>query len=228
MLFDLRGRGRRRTVQAVYLGLALLMGGGLVLFGVGAGNGFGGILNAFTGNGSGSAQKQVVSQQEKAALRAVKARPRTTPPPGASSSRLAGPRPRPRAPTSTPPPAPSPPSGKQGARLAPPQAWQKYLTLTNKADPTVAILAARAYAQLGDYAHAGQGLGDRDARDQPTSAKGYECLAAAAYAAKQTPQGRSRRRQGPEPRAQGPAADRQASAPAGQDQPPNRPAVLSA
>ena len=52
MLFDLRGRGRRRTVQAVYLGLAVLMGGGLVLFGVGAGNGFGGILNAFTGNGS--------------------------------------------------------------------------------------------------------------------------------------------------------------------------------
>ena len=32
MLFDLRGRGRRRTVQAVYLSLALLLGGGLVLF----------------------------------------------------------------------------------------------------------------------------------------------------------------------------------------------------
>src|SRR5512142_1652340 len=75
MLFDLRSRGRRRTVQAVYLGLALLMGGGLVLFGVGAGNGIGGILNAFTGNGSGSSQKQVVSQQEKQALAAVKANP---------------------------------------------------------------------------------------------------------------------------------------------------------
>ena len=35
MLFDLRGRGRRRTVQAIYLGLAILMGGGLVLFGIG-------------------------------------------------------------------------------------------------------------------------------------------------------------------------------------------------
>jgi len=55
MLFDLRGRGRRRTVQVVYLGLAVLMFVGLVLFGVGAGNGFGGLLNAFTGNGSGSA-----------------------------------------------------------------------------------------------------------------------------------------------------------------------------
>src|SRR2546421_24591 len=75
MLFDLRSRGRRRTVQAVYLGLAILMGGGLVLFGVGAGNGFGGILDAFTGNGSGNAQKQVVSQQEKTALQQTKLRP---------------------------------------------------------------------------------------------------------------------------------------------------------
>ena len=75
MLFDLRSRGRRRTVQVVYLGLALLMGGGLVLFGVGAGNGFGVILNAFTGNGSSGAQTQVVSQAEKAALRQTKLHP---------------------------------------------------------------------------------------------------------------------------------------------------------
>ena len=34
MLFDLRGR-RRRAVQATYLMLAVLMGGGLVLFGIG-------------------------------------------------------------------------------------------------------------------------------------------------------------------------------------------------
>src|SRR5947199_6291455 len=75
MLFDLRSRGRRRTVQVVYLGLALLMGGGLILFGVGAGNGFGGILNAFTGNGSSSGQKQVVSQAEKTALRETRLNP---------------------------------------------------------------------------------------------------------------------------------------------------------
>ncbi len=65
MLFDLRGRGRRRTVQVIYLGLAVLMFGGLVLFGVGAGNGFGGLLNAFTGNGSSTAAVQYVSQQAK-------------------------------------------------------------------------------------------------------------------------------------------------------------------
>ena len=38
MLFDLRGRGRRRTIQVIYLGLAVLMGGGLVLFGGAQGN----------------------------------------------------------------------------------------------------------------------------------------------------------------------------------------------
>src|ERR1700753_629097 len=75
MLFDLRSRGRRRTVQGVYLFLAIILGGGLVLFGVGAGNGLGGLLNAFTGNGSGSNQSQVVSAQEKTAQKAVNADP---------------------------------------------------------------------------------------------------------------------------------------------------------
>ena len=52
MLFDLRGRGRRRTVRILYTGLALLMGVGLVGFGIGGGFGGGGILNA-TENGGG-------------------------------------------------------------------------------------------------------------------------------------------------------------------------------
>jgi tetratricopeptide (TPR) repeat protein len=52
MLFDLRGRGRRRTVQAIYLSLAVLMGGGLVLFGIG-GNTSGGLFDAINGNGGG-------------------------------------------------------------------------------------------------------------------------------------------------------------------------------
>jgi len=56
MLFDLRGRGRRRTVQVIYVGLALLIGSGLVFFGVGAGVGGGGLLDSLTGKeGSGSA-----------------------------------------------------------------------------------------------------------------------------------------------------------------------------
>jgi hypothetical protein len=50
MLFDLRGRGRRRTVRVIYTGLALLMGVGLVGFGVGGGFGGGGLLNAASNN----------------------------------------------------------------------------------------------------------------------------------------------------------------------------------
>jgi hypothetical protein len=52
MLFDLRGR-RRRAVQATYLTLAVLMGGGLVLFGIG-GDVSGGLIDAFSGNSGGS------------------------------------------------------------------------------------------------------------------------------------------------------------------------------
>jgi hypothetical protein len=48
MLFDLRGRGRRRTVQVVYLGLALLFLLGFLGLGIGVGGGGGGILNFFT------------------------------------------------------------------------------------------------------------------------------------------------------------------------------------
>lgn len=50
MLFDLRSRGRRGTVRVVYIGLALLIGLGLVGFGIGGGFGGGGILSAGTEN----------------------------------------------------------------------------------------------------------------------------------------------------------------------------------
>src|SRR5436309_12427999 len=139
MLFDLRSRGRRRTVQAVYLGLALLMGGGLVLFGVGAGNGFGGILNAFTGSGSGGSQKQVVSQQEKDALRQTRLQPDN--PAGWAAlvqarwtSAGQGSNFNPNSGTFTT-------AGKKEL-AATTSAWQRYLQLTKKPDPNLAVLAA--------------------------------------------------------------------------------------
>lgn len=52
MLFDLRGRGRQRTVKVVYITLAFLMGGGLVFFGIGGNTSGGGLFDAFTGSGS--------------------------------------------------------------------------------------------------------------------------------------------------------------------------------
>ena len=58
MLFDLRGRGRRRTVQVVYIGLAAVFLLGFVGFGVGGGFGSGGIFDVFTKNeGSGGASR---------------------------------------------------------------------------------------------------------------------------------------------------------------------------
>jgi hypothetical protein len=185
MLFDLRSRGRRRTVQAVYLGLAVLMGGGLVLFGVGAGNGFGGILNAFTGNGSGSAQKQVVSQQEKVALRQTRLNPQD--PTGWSALvqarwTSAGQGSGYNANTGT-----FTASGKHELTGAT-QAWEQYLKLTKKPDPNLAVLAARAYSALGNYASAAD-TWETETLSNPNTSKGYQCLAANAYAAKQTRKG---------------------------------------
>src|SRR3712207_2996136 len=52
MLFDLRGTGRRRVVKTVYVTLAFLMGGGLVLFGIG-GDVSGGLIDAITERSGG-------------------------------------------------------------------------------------------------------------------------------------------------------------------------------
>jgi hypothetical protein len=67
VLFDLRGRGRRRTVQGIYLSLAVLMGGGLVLFGIG-GSVSGGLLDALKNNpssaGSDVFQKRLAAAEK--------------------------------------------------------------------------------------------------------------------------------------------------------------------
>lgn len=62
MLFDLRGRGRRRTVQVIYLSLAVLMGGGLVLFGIGGATN-GGLVDALTGSSGGVSQSETFEKQ---------------------------------------------------------------------------------------------------------------------------------------------------------------------
>ncbi|MBX5441123.1 MAG: hypothetical protein IRZ32_06300 [Solirubrobacteraceae bacterium] len=69
MLFDLRGRGRRRTIQVIYLTLAILMGGGLILFGIGGATS-GGLVDAITGGGGGgttSFEDRVEEAREKVA-----------------------------------------------------------------------------------------------------------------------------------------------------------------
>lgn len=181
MLFDLRSRGRRRTVQVVYLGLAILFGAGLVLFGVGTGSG-GGLLNAFTGGGGGNPQSAAVSQLEKTALAQTKANPND---PAAWASLINA---RWSAANSDSQQTTAGTSysaaGKQKL-AATTLAWNRYLQLTKKPDPDLAILAARAYAFLGQYANAADAW-ETESAASPNEAKGYECLALTAYAAKQT------------------------------------------
>jgi hypothetical protein len=76
MLFDLRGRGRRRTVQVIYLSLAILMGGGLVLFGIGSDQS-GGLVDAFTDDAqSGGSATESVNKRIEAQLAKVRANPK--------------------------------------------------------------------------------------------------------------------------------------------------------
>jgi hypothetical protein len=75
MLFDLRGRGRRNTVKMIYVFLAILMGGGLVLFGIGGATS-GGLVDAITGSSGGAATgEKRFEKQEAAAQKKLTANP---------------------------------------------------------------------------------------------------------------------------------------------------------
>jgi tetratricopeptide (TPR) repeat protein len=74
MLFDLKGK-RKNVVRVTYLILAILFGGGLVLFGVGSNQVQGGLLDAITGQDGGSSSGAFEEQVSKAE-RAVSVRPK--------------------------------------------------------------------------------------------------------------------------------------------------------
>jgi hypothetical protein len=145
MLFDLRGRGRRRTVKIVYIALAVLMGGGLIGFGIGGGGNIsGGLVDAITGSsGGGDVTTKRFQQRETAALQATQARPNDP----AAWAQLAQVRAQfaglgdnydPNTSTYTA-------SGKAKLQQAA-QAWTKYLALDPKhPDERVASLMVRAF-----------------------------------------------------------------------------------
>lgn len=183
MLFDLRGRGRRRFVQGIYLGLAILMGGGLVLFGVGGATS-GGLLDAFKNDSGGQSVSDTFKKRVDAAEKGVQARP-SDPKAWAELTRVQfqqasvgdgfdqvnG--------VFTD-------KGKEQLQTAS-RSWNKYLSLTDKPDDTVASLMIQAYGQYGlnqpDKAvNAMEIIIDRR---EPTSQL-YVQLAALAYQAGQT------------------------------------------
>jgi hypothetical protein len=75
MLFDLRARGRRRTIQVIYVFLAVLMGGGLIFFGIGGATS-GGLFDAFKSNGGSSSGNDVLEKNVKKAEARVRIHPR--------------------------------------------------------------------------------------------------------------------------------------------------------
>ena len=186
MLFDLRGRGRRRTVQAIYLTLAILMGGGLVLFGIG-GSVSGGLFDAIGltgGGGNSSSANEQLQKQEKAALARARANPNDAfawvtvtrlryqqAGQGDNYDREAG-------------------TFKSGGRKELAQAadaWQRYLALNpEQPDANVAGLMVQAFSPLGlNRPQAGVAAAEIVADARP-SAQTYYQLAVFAYAAKQS------------------------------------------
>ena len=150
MLFDLRGRGRRRTIKVIYVTLAFLMGGGLVFFGIG-GDVSGGLVDAITQRGGGgvTGEERFIAK-ERTAL--VKTRERPTDPQAwaelvRARVQLAAFGERYDANTDT-----YTEEGKAKLREAK-AAWEKYLTLDPPATDDHASLASRmvqTFIALGD------------------------------------------------------------------------------
>jgi hypothetical protein len=188
MLFDLRGRGRRRTVKIVYITLALLMGGGLVLFGIGGGGAMqGGLVDAITGSSGGDSGSARFDKAERAAA----AKTRTNPQDPAAWAALA----RARVQSAgigdnfDPNTATYTDAGKAKLNQAS-DAWQKYLALDpKKPDDRVAGLMVRAYDQTGLNRPADAATAQEIITEARPSDTTYATLAIYAYQAGQMRKG---------------------------------------
>jgi hypothetical protein len=185
LLFDLRGAGRRRTVKVVYITLAFLMGGGLVLFGIG-GSVSGGLVDAITERGGGGDDGSArFATQEKQALAKTRANPSDAPAWAALARarfQLAGQGKNFDVEKST-----FTAAGAAKLRGAE-QAWDRHLALNpSKPDDRVASLMVQAFGALNKPDKAAQAQEViTDAR--PTAAT-YTQLAVFAYQAGQTRKG---------------------------------------
>jgi hypothetical protein len=144
MLFDLQGK-RRRLVQGTYLVLAILLGGGLVLFGVGSGSVSGGLFDAITGKNSNSSSiNSTVSNRIKRDQKALQLNPNNQ----AAMEDLI----RSHYQLATDDAdANTGAFGQQGkAELQKASvAWKKYVTNVNKPNDSLASLMLQAYGQGG-------------------------------------------------------------------------------
>ena len=135
MLFDLRGR-RRRAVQATYLTLAVLMGGGLVFFGVGS-DVSGGLADIFGSGGGGSGDSQIEERIERNEQRAAQGNEAALRSLVRDYYQLAAA----QGDAST---AGFPEDAKDELRKAA-SYWQRYLKRAERPDPSLASLAIQMY-----------------------------------------------------------------------------------
>jgi len=188
MLFDLRSAGRQRTVKIVYVTLALLMGGGLVLFGIGGGGALsGGLLDAITnsnsGGGGGAADR--AEQQEAAATAKARANPANAAAWAAVARARAG---LANAGDNVEADGRTYTDSGRAQLEAASRAWEKHVSVAgDKPDSRVASLMVGVYASLNQPAKAAAAqeiiAEDRD------SGGAYATLALLAYQAGQTRKG---------------------------------------
>src|SRR4051812_13856564 len=156
MLFDLRSAGRRRTVKAVYLGLALLMFVGFVGFSIGSSGLSGGIVDAITGNNGGGSGADAATKRLQANINAAARRTRTAPSDAAAWAALARARLQIASVGDNFDAAKSDftPSGKAQLAAAG-RAWDKYVALSpKKPDEGLARQMIQAYLSLRQAAKA--------------------------------------------------------------------------
>jgi hypothetical protein len=187
MLFDLRGSGRRRVVKIVYITLAFLMGGGLVLFGIGGGGGIsGGLVDAITGtSGGGDTSADRFTKQEKAALVKTQANPQDA----AAWAALARARFQLAGSGANFDAAKSTFTKKGVAQLnSAGDAWKRYLALNpKKPDDRVASLMVQAFSALNQPDKAAEA--QEVITDARPTASNFAALATFAYQAGQTRKG---------------------------------------
>jgi hypothetical protein len=147
MLFDLRGGGRRRTVQIVYISLAVIMGAGLVLFGIG-GAVSGGLLDAVNQGGGSAPSASTFQKRVTQAEQATRVHPKQAAAWAALARarfQLAGTGNNFNQQTGV-----FSAAGKQQLTAAS-EAWQKHLSLAGKnPDDHVAGIMVQVYSALGD------------------------------------------------------------------------------
>jgi len=165
-------------MQVIYIGLAVLMAAGLVLFGVGTGTSGGGLFGGLVGSSSSGNGSSAVSSAAKTAQQQVNKNPNDP----AAWQKLITAR------WEDAQGAGFTNSGfnafgkQQLAQVT--NDYEHYVKLAPKPDATTATYAARAYSYLGDYAQEAH-TWDTITSAQPSTV-GYKCLALSAYASKNT------------------------------------------